>query len=186
MNYDDIKDMTNDEAAAYFGPITNTPIPCGDLELLLNRGGYAKRSALNTAWTGGLIDFMLDPPAGTEVLAEGLSELFTHLNQPRSMTIDTTEQPWSGKMDDLLNGLVLAGAIQTDLMYDVIDLAGGQPNLDVDYQAIRDEHAAGEIAMENTAKWDSLYNEYVSPVIESGDDAAIVAAIEAMASNWSN
>ena len=35
MNYDDIKDMTNEEAVAYFGPLTNSYVPCADLENLL-------------------------------------------------------------------------------------------------------------------------------------------------------
>jgi len=186
MNNDDIKDMTNDEAVAYYGPMTANPIPCGDLENLLNWGGYANRSSVTGSWEGPLVEFMTDAPTGGEVLAEGLDELFTHLNQPRSMNIDTTEQPWAGKMDALLDGLLVAGVISQDLIDDVVALGGGQPNVGTDYQAIRDEYAAGEIALENVAKWSTLYNEHISPVIEGGDDAAIVAGINAMAANWSN
>jgi len=186
MIYDDIKDMTNEEAAAYYGPMTANPIPCGDLENLLNWGGYANRSSVTGVWEGVLIDFMNEPYLGFEAVGEGLQELFTHLNQPRSMNIDTTEQPWAGKMDALLDGLLAATLISEDLIDDVVALGGGQPNVGTDYQAIRDEHTAGEIAMENVAKWSALYNEHVSPVIEGGDDAAIVAGINAMAANWSN
>jgi hypothetical protein len=184
MNYDDIKDMTNEEAAAYYGSITNTPIPCGDLENLLNWGGYASRNSVTGAWEGTLVDLMLLNAAPE--LSQGLDELFTHLNQPRSTVIDTTGQPWAGKMDDLLGGLLAAGIIGEDLIGEVIALGGGQPNLGTDYQAIRDAHAADELALANSEKYNTLYNEHLSPVIEGNDDAAIVAALQAMASNWSN
>ncbi len=140
IEYSDIENMTNEEAAAYFGPMTDTPILCGDLENLLNWGGYASRNSVTGAWQGVLIDFMTDAPAGGELLAEGLDELFTHLNQPRSTTVDTTEQPWAGKMELLLNGLVAAGIVDIILLNDVVKLGGGQPNIGTDYQGIRDQH----------------------------------------------
>jgi len=110
--------MTNDEAAAYYGSITRTPIPCGDLENLLKWGGYASRNSVTGAWEGPLVDLML--LNAVPELSEGLDELFTHLNQPRSAVIDTTEQPWAGKMDDLLGGLLVAGSISEDLIGEVM------------------------------------------------------------------
>ena len=182
--FKDIKDMTNDEAAAYFGPMTLKPIPCGDLENLLNWGGYASRDSVTGAWVGPLIDFMVYPNEGLETLAEGLEELFTHLNQTRSMNVDTTEQPWAGKMEALLNGLVLSGVVDSDLLYDVIELGGGQPNIGTDYQAIRD----AEVARQNFIMWDAKVNEYIMPVLDDGTstDAEIEAAIEALRNAWSN
>ena len=184
--YNEIKDMTNDEAAAYYGPMTLNPIPCGDLENLLNWGGYANRSSVTGAWEGVLIDFMNEPYVdefGLASLAEGLEELFTHLNQPRSMTVDTTEQPWAGKMEDLLNGLVFSGVVDVSLMNDVIALGGGQPNIGTDYQAIRD----AEVGRQNVIMWDAKVNEYIMPVISDGTstDADIEAAIEALRNAWS-
>ena len=35
MNYDDIKDMTNEEAVGYVAPVTSSYIPCGELETVL-------------------------------------------------------------------------------------------------------------------------------------------------------
>ena len=183
--YNDIKDMTNEEAEAYFGPVTLNPIPCGDLENLLNWGGYASRGSVSGAWEGVLIDFMNEPYLGFESLGEGLEELFTHLNQPRSLTVDTTVQPWAGKMEDLLNGLVFVGAVDATLVDDVIALGGGQPNIDTDYQAIRDDHYEAVIKSANSIKHADLFNEHVSPVL-GGSDAEIVAGLNAMAQEWSN
>ena len=181
--FKDIKDMTNEEAAAYFGPMTLNPIPCGDLENLLNWGGYASRNSVTGSWVGPLIDFMVDAPTGAETLAEGLSELFTHLNQPRSLTVDTTEQPWASKMVDLLSGLVVAGIDDENLSDAVIALGGGQPNIGSDYQAIRD----AEVGRQNIIMWDAKVNEYIMPVISDGTstDADIEAAIEALRNAWS-
>ena len=185
ITYNDIKDMTNEEAAQYYGPLTANPIPCGDLENLLNWGGYANRGSVSGAWEGVLIDFMNEPYLGFELLGEGLSELFTHLNQPRSTTIDTTEQPWAGKMEDLLNGLVFSRVVDASLMNDVIALGGGQPNIGTDYQAIRDDHSDAAIKSANSIKHADLFNEHVSPVL-GGSDAEIVAGLNAMAQAWSN
>ena len=182
--YEDIKDMTNEEAAQYFGSLTGKKILCGDLENLLNWGGYANRNSVSGAWEGGLIDFMVDPPTGAEALAEGLDELFTHLNQPRSVTVDTTSQPWAGKMELLLNGLVLAGAIAPDFMYDVIDLGGGQPNNGIDFQAIRDGAAEAALYQANCERHATLFNEHVAPVLGDGP-LAIQEGLTNMAANWS-
>ena len=182
--YEDIKDMTNEEAAQYFGSLTANPIPCGDLENLLNWGGYANRNSVSGAWEGVLIDFMMDSPDGAEALAEGLDELFTHLNQPRSITVDTTTQPWAGKMELLLNGLVLVGAIAPDFMYDVIDLGGGQPNNGIDFQAIRDGAAEAALYQANCERHATLFNEHVAPVLGDGP-LAIQEGLTNMAANWS-
>ncbi len=95
MRYDDIKDMTNEEAVAYYSPVTSSYIPCSDLENLLGWADLAKRNAVTGAWEGVLIDFMNEPyiDLGLEALAEGLRELFSHLNKPRSTGVDSNEQP---------------------------------------------------------------------------------------------
>jgi hypothetical protein len=172
--------MTNEEAASYFGPMTLNPIPCGDLENLLNWGGEASRGSVSGAWEGLLIDFML--LNAVPELSEGLDELFTHLNQPRSLTVDTTEQPWAGKMEDLLNGLVSAGVVDASLIDDVIALGGGQPNIGTDYQAIRD----AEVGRQNIIMWDAKVNEYIMPVLSDGTstDIEIQAAIEFLCDAW--
>jgi len=188
MNYDDIKDMTNEEAVAYYSPLTVSYIPCGDLENLLDWAGVAKRNAVSGAWEGSLIDFM--NVIGIPALSEGLGELFSHLNKPRSMTIDTNTQPWAGKMSGLLAGLEQAGAINFSLTDSVVALAGGYLNPELDesaVQALRDEEAVRVKRNSDNAKFSALFNEHVSGLMDgSGSDADIIAGIQAMASNWSN
>jgi hypothetical protein len=200
MNYDDIKDMTNEEAVAYFAPLTSSFIPCGDLENLLGFAGVAKRNAVTGAWEGSLIDFMQSN--AVPALSEGLGELFSHLNKPRSIGCDTHEQPWASKMADLLAGLEMVGQIDAQFTADVVALAGGYVHADLDVdavQALRDEEAARVAQNEANAvtaaafnaareNYDALYNQHIAPLYDAADfsDAAWIAALNAMASNWSN
>ncbi len=204
MIYSDIENMTNAEAVAYYGPLTVSHIPCGDLENLLGWADLAKRNAVTGAWEGVLIDFMNEPyiDLGLEALAEGLRELFSHLNKPRSTGVDSNEQPWAGSMADLLGGLEAVGLIDASFTADVVELAGGYAYPEIDeaaVQAVRDQHAADEAEaaadaalqaeiIANATKWDALLNAHVNPLKDSGDfsDAAWIAALNAMASNWSN
>ena len=200
MIYSDIENMTNAEAVAYYGPLTASHIPCRDLENLLDWAGVAKRNAITGAWEGSLIDFMVSN--AVPALSAGLGELFSHLNKPHSTGVDTHVQPWASKMADLLGGLEMVGAVSPQLRADVVALAGGYANADLDeaaVQAIRDQHAADEaekaaalaeladgVAM--SQKYDALYNEHIAPLFDSSNysDAAWIAALNAMASNWSN
>ena len=201
MNYSDIENMTNEEAVAYFAPLTSSFIPCGELENLLGFAGLAKRNAVTGAWEGSLIDFM----QGNTVpaLSEGLGELFSHLNKPRSTGVDTMEQPWASKMADLLTGLEAVGQIDAQFASDVVELAGGYAHagLDVDaVQALRDEEAArvaaeAAQAIEDAARaefdvkmqrYNELYNIHISPLAtdENADNAAWTAALLAMSNEF--
>ncbi len=196
MRYDDIKDMTNEEAVAYYGPMTSTYIPCGDLENLLGWAGLAKRNAVTGAWEGSLIDFMNSN--AVPALSDGLSELFSHLNKPRSTGVDSNEQPWASRMADLLGGLEAAGQIDSKFTADVVELADGYiyPDLDEAYvQSVRDEYeqwvaekAANELLAEKIARYNELYNVHIAPlaVDNTADDSSWIAALNAMASDWSN
>ena len=200
MMYDDIENMTNAEAVAYYGPLTVSYIPCRDLENLLDWSGVAKRNAITGAWEGSLIDFMVSN--AVPALSEGLGELFSHLNKPHSTGVDTDVQPWASKMADLLGGLEAVGVVSPQLTADVVALAGGYAYADLDeaaVQAIRDQHAENEADRAATLadmeardainqKYDALYNEHIAPLWNNSDysDAAWIAALNAMASNWSN
>ncbi len=198
MNYDG---MTNEEAVAYYLPITNAYIPCGDLENLLGWSGKAKRNAISGAWEGSLIDFMNSN--AVPALSEGLSELFSHLNKPRSTGVDTNLQPWAGKMSDLLSGLEAAGQIDAAFTADVVALAGGYAHeglVEADIQALRDEEAArvaaeAAQAIEDAARaefdvkmqrYNELYNVHISPLAtdSNADDAAWTAALLAMSNEF--
>ena len=194
MQYSDIENMTNEEAVDYYSPLTNSPIPCGDLENLLDWAGLAKRNAVSGSWEGNLIDFMLSN--AVPALSEGLAELFGHLNKPRSQSIESNMQPWGGKMDDLLDGLLAVGQATQLVVDDVVALGGGYayPDLDVAaVQVIRDDHTAQ--ALEDAARaefdvkiqrYNELYNIHISPLATDGnaDDAAWVAALQAMSDEF--
>ena len=193
MNFNDIANMTNAEAVAYYGPLTVSYIPCRDLENLLDWSGIAKRNAITSAWEGSLIDFMVSN--AVPALSEGLGELFSHLNKPHSTGVDTDIQPWASKMADLLAGLEMAGVVNAQLVSDVVALAGGYAYAGLDeasVQAVRDQHAAeqaeSDARIAHDIKWDGLYNQYLAPLFAAKDytDAAWIAALNAMASNWSN
>ena len=194
MIYDDIKDMTNEEAVAYFAPLTSSYIPCGELENLLGFAGLAKRNAVTGAWEGSLIDFMQS--IAVPALSEGLGELFSHLNKPRSTGCDTHEQPWASKMSDLLAGLEAVGQIGAQFTVDVVALAGGYAHADLDVtsvQALRDAEAAQAIEDAARAEFDvkmqrynELYNIHISPLAtdENADNAAWTAALLAMSNEF--
>ena len=201
MNYDDIKDMTNEEAVAYFGPLTNSHVPCGDLENLLGWAGKATRNAVTGAWEGSLIDFMQSNVVPE--LCDGLLELFSHLNKPRSIGCDTHEQPWGSKMSDLLSGLEAVGQVDAAFTASVISLAGGYAHADLDVDAVqllRDDEAVRAAAEEAQAiedaaraefdvkmqRYNELYNIHISPLAtdENADDAAWTAALLAMSNEF--
>lgn len=198
--YSEIENLSNEEAVAYYGSLTVGSIPCGELENLLDWAGLAKRNPITSAWEGSLIDFMTSN--AVPALCEGLKELFSHLNKSRSVTIDTMTQPWAGKMNALCTGLVAVGQMGQSVCDDVISLAEGLAYPDLDeaaVQAIRDQRAADEAEeaadaalqaerIANATKWDALLNVHINPLKDSGDysDAAWIAAINAMASDWSN
>ena len=202
MNYNDIKDMTNEEAVAYYGPITVSHVPCGDLENLLGWADLAKRNAVSGAWEGSLIDFMI-MQGMVPALSDGLRELFSHLNKPRSVSCDTNSQPWASKMADLLGGLEMVGMIDASFTAEVVALAGGYayPDLDVDaVQLLRDEEAQSVLDQEaadaeavaraavqaQAERYASLYNAHISSLMTGTDasDATWVAALQAMADNF--
>ncbi len=194
MNYSDIKDMTNEEAVAYFGPLTNLSLLCGDLENLLGYAGKATRNAVTGAWEGSLIDFMQSN--AVTGLGDGLAELFSHLNKPRSIGCDTNEQPWASKMAYLLSGLEASGQVDASFTASVISLAGGYANagLDVDaVQLLRDEGVAKEaedlareIVWRKVERYSELYNQHISPLQGNNEvnDSAWVAALQAMSDEF--
>jgi len=201
MRYEDIKDMTNEEAVAYYGPVTKFYVPCGGLENLLGWADLAKRNAVTGAWEGSLIDFMNSE--AVPALSDGLRELFSHLNKPRSTGVDTHEQPWASKMADLLTGLEAVGQITPEFTADVVALASGYayPDLGVDdVQLLRDEEAQRVLDQEaadaeaaaraeffvKMARYNELYNIHIAPleIDNTADDSSWVAALQAMADNF--
>jgi len=199
MRYSDIENMTDAEAVAYFGPLTISYIPCSDLENLLGWAGVAVRNPVTGAWEGSLIDFMNSNTV--PALSAGLSDLFSHLNKPRSTGVDSHLQPWASSMEDLFNGLIAVGQVDAAFKADVVALADGYANEDLDEAAVaviraegiaaEETRVAGEayLASQNAAKakYDELYNQHIAPLYSAKDmtDASWIAALQAMSSNWS-
>ena len=194
MNYNDIKDMTNEEAVAYFAPLTLSHIPCSDLENLLGWSGHANRNAVTGAWEGSLIDFMVSNTV--PALSAGLSDLFSHLNKPRSTGVDTHLQPWAGSMEDLFNGLIAVGQVDAAFKADVVVLAGGYVNDGIDtvaVQSLRDEEAqrvleeATRASFDtNKKRYDELYNAHIAPLAVELNvtEASWVSALADMSANF--
>ena len=187
MRYSDIQNMTNEEAVDYHKALTNSPIPCGDLENLLSWAGLAKRDAISGSWEGSLIDFMQGNAVPS--LSKGLSELFSHLNKPRSVSIDSHVQPWAGKMDELLNGLLSVGQITQSVVDDVVALGGGysyESITEADVQAVRDEGAARAEFNVNVFRYNELYNIHIAPLATdvNAGKSAWVAALQSMSDQF--
>jgi hypothetical protein len=198
MRYEDIENMSNAEAVAYYGPLTHGYIPCSDLENLLGWAGLAVRNPVTGAWEGSLIDFMNSNTV--PALSAGLSNLFSHLNKPRSVGIDSHLQPWASSMEDLFNGLIAVGQVDAAFKADVVELAGGYDNAGVteaDVQLLRDNHdvwlaekaasdaqqAAQLELVARQVEFSSRYNQYLSPVLgdPASTDADIKLALETLA-----
>lgn len=183
--------MSNAEAVAYYGPLTVDYIPCGALENLLGWSNKASRDPVTGAWRGSLIDFMNSN--AVPALSAGLSDLFSHLNKPRSTGIDSHLQPWAGNMEDLFNGLIMVGQVDAAFKANVITLAGGLQNPDLseaDVQEVRDDHdarvaadAASDAMLVRQMEYAARYNEHLSPVLTdpASTDADIKLALETMA-----
>ena len=193
MNYEDIKDMSNEEAVVYFGVLTNNGVPCGDLENLLGWAGLAERNPITGSWEGSLIDFMNSNlvPA----LCDGLRDLFSHLNKPRSETVDTTVHSWASEMDALLGGLVQAGVVTQMFVDDVIALGGGYAHPSIDVNSVQEVRDAGTALADEFAamqdfnlkiqRYSELYNIHISPLAGIlSSDADWVAALQAMADEF--
>ena len=183
--------LTNEEIVAKNSTLTVLPIPCRELENLLGFAGLAKHNAVTGAWEGSLIDVMSDPPIGLEALAEGLEELFSHLNKPRSTGVDTFEQPWASKMDELLGGLQLAGLVDSQFVEDVLALAGGYkyPGITVSsVQEARESNEKTEASHVNVQRYHELLNIHISPLMldTNATSEDWQNGLDAMASAWGN
>ena len=110
--------------ASYLSSVTNKSISVAELENLLSEEGLARRNPVTGAWEGVLIDVMSD---GND-LGDGLEELFSHLNKPRSVSIDTNSSPWAEKAASLVGGLLDIEAITEGQASKIYALAGGKVN----------------------------------------------------------
>lgn len=195
---------TNEQIHAELAALTNTPIPIADLENFLDFEALAKRNPITGAWEGVLIDRL---NLGGD-LGDGLSELFSHINKPRSIEISTDEVDWALKAEGLLGGLELVGDITADQHAGFHALGGGYRYPDivvadvVNTLTLIDEEDAAKAQAEADAAaeaakreeinqfWSRLnakYNEHVLPALDGGaavGDASVVSGLQALVDNW--
>lgn len=194
-------DNTDAEIAALLSASTVSDIPIAELENFFDFEGLAKRNPLTGAWEGTLPDEVTNNVFG---LGPGLAALFSHINKPRSLVVDTTVSPWASNALALVSGLLAAGLITQDQFDGFYALGGGRPNADAVEQDVIDARAAWQaeeaaIAAEEAARqaeaaaqqakadwvaayW-GLHNSNVAPILdgESIDDVALVAALRSLA-----
>jgi len=180
LTFEKIDGLTNEEVIARFGSLTNGPIMCADLENWMDDSNLAKRNPITGAWEGSLIDAL----SSGGPLGDGLSKLFSHLNKPRSVTVDCHREEWAVLMGQLLGGLQLASLITPEQAAEVTGLAGGlrHDGLNEEYiDGIRQDHAdmlaeqqqKQEDAeffrqvLELNARFNDLREVHVNPLIES-------------------
>ena len=200
VQYEDIKRFvdagkTPEEILALISPLTNIKIDCGELENYFHFNGLAVRDPVSGSWTGPLVDLM----AQGDQLGDDLSLMFTHLNKPRSVTIDTDIAEWAVQMDRMYSELIAGGHITEEQKQAIIFMAGGYkyPDAVIDdvIQCIADESqrsldeeaakAAREAYGIRKQRHDELFNIHISPlsdILSTDDDW--VAALQAMSDEF--
>jgi hypothetical protein len=139
--YNAISDLLSDgktpaQIAALLAVRTVKPIPISDLENFLDFNNVAKRNPITSQWEGPLVDAMNNEALPAE-LRGGISSLLTHFNKPRSVQVDTTQEPWASGAADLIGALVAIGILSETQAGDVLALAGGHKYPGVNATAVQ-------------------------------------------------
>jgi len=196
--------MSDADIRVELSALTVNPIPIADLENFLDFEGLAKRNAITGAWQGPLIDVINDGG----LLGEGLEELFSHINKPRSVHVATDKPEWAIKAEDLLNGLVATGVITQEQHDGFHALGGGYKYTDLvvadvtdaftlmdaeDEQKALAEAAAtaAELAREQTSlfwsRFNEKFNQYVASALDGGaviGDAEVLDGLQDIVDSW--
>jgi len=193
--------LADDQIASILSSFTRKDILLSEVENFLDFEGLAARNPVTGNWEGALVDVI---GGASQELSAGVSELFVHLNKPRSTQIATTQEEWALKSSALLAGLVGAGIITQAQADGFVALGGGLRHgvvteADVtqsktDYENMLAQQEADRIAEEErmaaeAAKQELMteyyghYNTIVSSVLdgESPTKADIAAALRSCA-----
>lgn len=108
--------------SSHLSSVTKRDLSVAELENFLSEEKLARRNPVTGSWEGDLINAMEE---GGD-LGEALEELFSHLNKPRSVVIETSRMPWASKAGLIVAGLIVAGKISEKQAAMVYDLAGGK------------------------------------------------------------
>ena len=208
VQYEDIKRFVDDgktpeEILSLISPLTNGKIDCGELENYFHFSGLAVRDPVTGSWTGSLVDLM----GQGDQLGDDLSLMFTHLNKPRSVTIDTDIAEWAVQMERMYSELISGGNISVEQKQAIIFMAGGYlyPDVVIDdviqciadeEQRVFDQEAADEEARQEAAarqayderkkRHDELYNTHLAPLQTDydSDPNSWVAGLQAMSDEF--
>lgn len=177
--------MSDADIASLLAASTNKDISIAELENFLDFENLAMRDALSGTWVGTLPDEVTNNVFG---LGPGLAALFSHMNKPRSIIVDTTVSPWATDALALTNGLLAAGLI-TQAQHDgFYDLANGRPNPDLVEQDIIDSRTNYQSGLAEEARQQTILtlqaeieNTYINPAVSDGvsTEAQVRAAIKA-------
>ena len=174
--------LTNPEIAGILSSFTNVDIPLAEVENFLDFEGLAARNAITGNWEGALVDVI---GGASQELSDGVSELFVHLNKPRSTQIATTQEEWALKSSSLLAGLVAGGIITQAQADGFVALGGGLrhgavTDVDVaqsktDYENMLAQQEADRIAEEERMAAEAAKQELISEYL--GHYNTIVASV---------
>jgi hypothetical protein len=140
IQYNDISDLLSEgktpaQIAALLAVRTVKPIQIADLENYVAFQGIAWRNPITSDWEGPLIVAMQNDAFPAD-LRGGIGALLGHVNKPRSVIIDTTQDPWASQASALLPGLLATGILSQTQVSEVLVLAGGYRYPGVDEAAV--------------------------------------------------
>ena len=193
--------LADGQIASILSSFTNIDISLAEVENFLDFEGLAARNPVTGNWEGTLVNVI---GGASQELSDGVSELFVHLNKPRSLTIATTQEEWAVKCSSLLAGLVSANVIGSQQSDGFIALGGGfrhgavseadvaqsrtnYENMlaqqEADRIAEEERMAAEEAKQQLVAEYLGHYNTIVASVVdgESPTKANIAAALRSCA-----
>tara|TARA_Y100000385_G_C13017317_1_gene604475 strand:- start:700 stop:1317 length:618 start_codon:yes stop_codon:yes gene_type:complete len=169
--------LADEQIASILSSFTKKDILLAEVENFLDFEGLAARNPVTGNWEGLLVSVI---GGASQELSDGVSELFVHLNKPRSTSISTTQEEWATKCSLLLMGLVSSNVITSEQSNGFIDLGGGLLHgllsaQDVDdsrqsYNNMREEEESRrqqeEAKLALTEEFFAAYNANVAPVLD--------------------
>ena len=170
--------LTNQQIADRLSSFTRNDISLAEVENFLDFEGLASRNPITGNWEGSLVNVI---GGVSQELSDGVSELFVHLNKPRSINIATTQEEWATKCSLLLAGLVSANVIESEQSNRFIALGGGlrygvvsevdvaQSKTDYNIMLQREEERmqVEESKFALTEEFYEAYNTHVASILDS-------------------
>ena len=172
------RELADSQIASILSSFTNIDISLAEVENFLDFEGLAARNPVTGNWEGALVNVI---GGASQELSDGVSELFVHLNKPRSLTIATTQEEWAVKCSSLLAGLVSANVIGSEqsngfialgngLRYGVVsevDVAQSRNDYNIMLQREEERKQAEESKFALIEEFNEAYNTHVASILDS-------------------